>query len=308
MGKILLFYKYVDITYPEQIRKWQEKLCKQLALTGRVLIAHEGINATLGGNDQALESYKEEINAHPLFGNIDFKESEGDERHFPRLRVVVRTEITKLGLDPQIITAKNGGIHLSPQEAHTLMQEAPQDLLIFDARNNYESRIGTFKNAITPDIDNFRDLPNYIENNLDLFKDKEVLMFCTGGIRCERASSYLKSKSVAKTVYQIEGGIHRYAEQFPDGFFRGKNYVFDGRIAMKITNDVLSSCEICSIPYDDYINCFNAECNKQFIGCEPCLLKLGNTCSQKCHELVEQNKVVVRKIPKKTITNPSIHK
>lgn len=299
MGKILIFYKYIDITYPEQIRKWQERLCKKLNLKGRVLIAHEGINATLGGTIEALNEYKEEVSAHPLFGQIDFKESDGDSDYFPRLRVVVRNEITYLGLDPQIITAKNAGIHLTPEKAHELMEESPQDLLIFDARNNYESRIGTFKNAIKPDIKNFRDLPEYIDNNTELFKDKEVLMFCTAGIRCERATSYLKSKDVAKKVYHIEGGIHRYAEKFPDGFFRGKNYVFDGRIAVKVTDDILGTCDICTTPYDDYTNCLNAECNKQFIACEECIKKLGNTCSAICLELVQNNKVVVRKIPKK---------
>jgi predicted sulfurtransferase len=173
---------------------------------------------------------------------------DGDSNYFPRLRIVVRNEVTHLGLDPAIITAKNGGIHLTPEQTHNLLKNAPQDLIIFDARNNYESRIGSFENALKPDIKNFRDLPEYIDNNLDLFKDKEVLMYCTGGIRCERGSAYLKSKNVAKKVYQIEGGIHRYAEKFPDGFFRGKNYVFDGRIAVKVNDDILGSCELCSTP------------------------------------------------------------
>lgn len=303
MGKILLFYKYIDITYPGQIKKWQERLCKQLNLKGRIIIAQEGINGTLGGNSEALNEYKQEVSAHPLFGHIDFKESDGDSDYFPRLRVVVRNEITYLGLDPSVITAKNGGIHLAPEQAHKLMETPSKELVIFDARNNYESRIGTFKNAIKPAIKNFRDLPEYIDNHEELFKDKEVLMFCTGGIRCERASSYLKSKDVAKKVYQIEGGIHRYAEKFPDGFFRGKNYVFDGRIAVKITDDILGTCDICTTPFDEYTNCLNAECNKQFIACEECIKRLGNTCSTVCLELVQNNKVVVRKFPKKIVKN-----
>jgi predicted sulfurtransferase len=303
MGKILLFYKYIYITYPEQIRKWQERLCKQLNLKGRILIAHEGINGTLGGTLDALNDYKKEVDSHPLFGQIDFKESDGDSNYFPRLRIVVRNEVTHLGLDPAIITAKNGGIHLTPEQTHNLLKNAPQDLIIFDARNNYESRIGAFENALKPDIKNFRDLPEYIDNNLDLFKDKEVLMYCTGGIRCERGSAYLKSKNVAKKVYQIEGGIHRYAEKFPDGFFRGKNYVFDGRIAVKVNDDILGSCELCSTPHDEYTNCLNTVCNKQFIVCEPCIKKLGNTCSAQCFELVQNKKVVVRKISKKTVVS-----
>lgn len=306
MIKILLFYKYIDITYPVQIKKWQERLCKQLNLKGRVIIAHEGINGTLGGSFDNLERYKNEVNQHPLFGNIDFKGSDGATDDFPRLRIVVRNEITYLGIDPTIITAKNGGIHLAPQQAHELMKKAPEDLIIFDARNTYESRIGTFNNAIKAEITNFRDLPNYIDNNTDLFKDKEVLMFCTGGIRCERASAYLKSKNITKKVYQIEGGIHRYAEQFPDGLFRGKNYVFDGRIAVSVTQDVLGTCDICSTSCDEYTNCLNAECNKQFIACPNCIQKLGNTCSELCLELVQNNKVVIRKIHKKVILTKTL--
>ncbi len=299
MGKIILFYKYVDITYPEQIRKWQEKIGKELHLKGRVIIAHEGINGTLGGTNDSIASYKQLMNEHPLFLHIDFKESDGAADYFPRLRIVVKNEITHLGLDTQEITAKNGGIHLTPEQVHELLTEPPDNLIILDARNNYESRIGAFKQAITPNIDHFRELPDYIDANQELFKDKEVLMYCTGGIRCERASSYLKSKNVASKVYQLEGGIHRYAEQFPDGYFKGKNYVFDGRIAVKVTDDILTNCELCGIMYDDYTNCINAECNNQFIACPGCIARFGNTCSKECSILVEQKKVVIRTIPKK---------
>ena len=128
------------------------------------------------------------------------------------------------------VTAKNGGKHLTPEETHNLIAQKPNDLVILDARNDYEWRIGAFEGAIKPDIEHFRQFPKFVDDNLEQFKDKQVLMYCTGGIRCERASTYLKEKGVAKNVYQILGGIHRYAEQYPDGFFRGKNYVFDDRI------------------------------------------------------------------------------
>ena len=177
MGIILLFYKYVDITYPGQVRKWQDRLCKELKLTGRVLIAHEGINGTLGGSKENIEAYKKELSAHALFSGIDFKESEGAADYFPRLRVVVRTEITHLGLDTTRISAKDGGEHLTPAQTHKLLTKPSQNLLVFDARNNYESRIGAFEGALKPDIKNFRDLPKYIDENSELFKDKEVL--CT---------------------------------------------------------------------------------------------------------------------------------
>ena len=180
------------------------------------------------------------------------------------------------------------------------MQQKPDDLVILDARNAFEAEIGKFTDALIPNIQHFREFPDYIENNLDQFKNKQVLMYCTGGIRCERATTLLKSKNIAKEVYQIEGGIHRYAEEFPDGFFRGKNYVFDGRIAMKINDDILSNCISCKQPFDEYTICVNAKCNNHFIACKTCLLKLSNTCSNECLELIKNQKVIVRTTPAKT--------
>lgn len=294
MGKILLFYKYVDIVYPVQVLKWQKKLCADLGLTGRIILAHEGINGTVGGSDEHTELYKKAMSKHPYFGGIDFKESPGDETYFPKMRIVVKNEIVNLGLDPKEITAHNGGAHLTPQEVHELLSNKPKDLVILDARNAAESRVGTFTDALTPPIDNFRQLPQYIDENLEQFKDKDVFMFCTGGIRCERASAYLKSKGVASNVYQLEGGIHRYAEQFPDGFFRGKNYVFDGRVTVTINNDILSNCDLCALPCNEYTNCFNAHCNNHFIACPSCVEKFGNTCSARCHELLVSKQVPMR--------------
>ena len=294
MNKIILFYKYIDIAYPKQVMKWQQEICKHLELKGRVLISHEGINGTLGGSIENLDKYKEMMSAHELFGNIDFKESPGGPECFPRLAVKVRNEAVSLGIAYDELTARNAGQHLTPQETHDLITQNPDDLVILDARNNYEWAIGKFENAITPDIENFRDLPQYLEQNLDQFADKQVLMYCTGGIRCERASAYLNEKNIAKKVYQMEGGIHRYVEQYPDGFFRGKNYVFDGRIAVRVNDDILGSCAICSNPCDDYYNCLNALCNKHFICCAVCVERLGNTCSENCKNLIAENKVQQR--------------
>ncbi|CDK30956.1 rhodanese-related sulfurtransferase [Candidatus Babela massiliensis] len=304
MGKILLYYKYVSIENPESVVLWQKELCQSLGLTGRIIVAQEGINGTLGGEDKAIENYKSQmINHHQfghLFNDIDFKESSGSSNHFPRLRIVLKNEIVRLGLDPQEITAEDGGIHLTPEEVHNLIAQKPEDLVLLDTRNDYESRIGTFKDAIIPNTKTFREFPQYIDQNLEQFKDKKVLMFCTGGVRCERASAYLKSKNISKEVYQIKGGIHRYVEKYQDGFFRGKNYVFDGRIAAKVTNDILSQCTHCNKSYDDYTNCINAECNIQIIVCPECISIYHNTCSQKCLDLVNNKKVNVRTIDRKT--------
>lgn len=294
MNTLILFYKYVDIQYPEQIKKWQFKICEELGLKGRVILATEGINATLAGEQAHIQRYMELMEQHPLFGGIDFKQSEGTGDYFPRLRIVVKEELVRMGIPPSQLSTKNTGQHLTPAQAHALIASSPDNLLILDTRNRCESKVGTFTNAVTPDIAHFRDFPQYIDQTLDHYKDKQVLMFCTGGIRCERATAYLNEKGVAQKVYQIEGGIQRYVEQFPDGYFRGKNYVFDGRISVRVNDDILGTCEICQIPCDDYTNCLNASCNKHFICCAECEKKFNTACSEKCMELVAANLVPKR--------------
>lgn len=298
MGKIILYYKYIQIEDPVELIKSQRELCEQLGLKGRVLIAGEGINGTLGGSEKSIELYKKCMLEQDMFSDIDFKESPGDADHFPKLKILLKKEIVNLGL-PAEINAKNGGIHLDPQNVHELIESKKTNLVILDTRNDYESRIGYFENALLSNTENFRDFPKFVDDNLEQFKDKEVLMYCTGGVRCERASAYLKTKNIAKEVYQIKGGIHRYIEQFPEGYFRGKNYVFDGRIAVKANDEILANCELCNANYDSYTNCINAECNKQIIVCPTCIESYHNTCSKKCLELVNERSVVVRVIPKK---------
>ena len=301
MGKIVLYYKYIDLEDPERIVIEQRQLCEELGLKGRILIAHEGINGTVGGPTDAVERYISYLKQHPLFFDCDIKESEGETDHFPRLKVIFKKEIVNFGPQAREAKTSDAGTYLSPEEAHALMELNPADLVVFDARNDYESYIGTFKGALTPHINHFRDLPAYIDNNLEQFKDKQVLMYCTGGIRCERATAYLNMKKVARKVYHVKGGIHRYIEAFPDGFFRGNNYVFDGRITQAVTNDILGQCTHCSIPYDEYNNCINAECNKQIIVCSDCINTYHNTCSELCKELVQAAKVNIRTIPHKIL-------
>ncbi|CAN5139806.1 hypothetical protein BH09DEP1_BH09DEP1_2270 [soil metagenome] len=289
MHSIILFYKYVTITYPKQILKWQKKACQELNLKGRIILAEEGINGTLGGTPENIERYKELMNTHELFGAIDYKESNNVRDHFPRLRIVVKSEIVYLGLDPKAITAKDAGTYLEPAQAHELIAQKPDNLVIIDCRNNTESAIGRIENAIMPDTKYFREFPEYVDKHLDDFKDKQVLMYCTGGVRCERASAYIKSKGVAQEVYHIKGGVHKYVEEFPNGFFKGKNYVFDGRTAVKITDDILANCFVCQQPCDDYNNCMFARCNRHFIGCNQCMERLDNTCSTECQLIITQD-------------------
>lgn len=302
VNKTILFYKYILLQDPHGIRQWLYKLCSDFGFKGRIIVAQEGINGTLAGNIEHIERFKSILAKHPLFQEIDWKESTGEAGSFPRLRILVKREITHLGLDPEVVRAQDGGKHLKPHETHTLLSNKPDDMVVFDARNNFESAIGAFQDAIKPDIDYFRQLPAYIDQNIEQFRDKQVLMYCTGGIRCERASAYLKSKGVAKHVYQMEGGIHRYAEQYPDGFFRGKNYVFDGRIAVKVNDDILATCALCPAACDQYTNCLNASCNDHFICCQACLNTYNNTCSVTCLELLQQGKVQQR--PQRAVISP----
>lgn len=294
MSKIILFYKYVDIEYPKRIAKWQLKICSDLQLKGRVIIAHEGINSTLGGTDQQIERYKRLMEQHELFGAIDFKESAGSADCFPRLSIKVKNEIVRMGVDPAVLTIKQGGQHLPPEKVHELLNKNPEDLVILDTRNMCESDIGAFQGAIKADIKYFREFPEYIDKNIDLFKDKQVLMYCTGGVRCERATAYLNVKNVAKKIYQLEGGIHRYMEKYPDGFFRGKNYVFDGRLSVASNEDILSQCALCQKTCDEYNNCLNASCNKHFVCCQVCKQQFHGTCGLACQTLVSQAAVPIR--------------
>ena len=161
MSKIILYYKYITIPNPEAIVNWQRELCQNLSLKGRILIANEGINGTLGGSEESINQYKLATANHSLFSDIDFKESFGSAEHFPKLKVILKKEIVKLGLDPEIIKAENGGIHLTPKQVHEMIQSnrSSKDFVLLDTRNDYESRIGTFINAIIPNTKTFREIP-----------------------------------------------------------------------------------------------------------------------------------------------------
>jgi predicted sulfurtransferase len=294
MEIIVSFYKYVLVAYPKQILKWLQRLCNDFGFKGRILVGSEGINATLAGSVEHVERFKKILNNHSLFGDIDFKEAPGSRADFPRMQITIRPEIVRFGIESNLYTAAEAGIHLTPQEAHALIAAQPNNLLILDARNMGESRIGAFVGAITPSIEHFRELPAYIDSHADQFENKQVLMYCTGGIRCERASAYIKKMTKAQTVYQLQGGIQRYVEQYPDGYFRGKNYVFDARVAVRVTEDILSTCILCNSACDDYANCRNAECNKHFICCDVCIIAYGHTCSADCNQLVVTQKVRIR--------------
>ncbi|XP_069092646.1 thiosulfate sulfurtransferase/rhodanese-like domain-containing protein 2 [Pleurodeles waltl] len=293
-GEVLLYYCYCEVKDPSLICVWQRTICQQLHLTGKVRIASEGINGTVGGSKVATAIYIEAMLSHPLFKDRmtkeDFKSSNGGVCCFPDLRVGVFQEIVPMGIDPEKVAYKEKGVHLSPEEFHREVEaylsrsDQAENTILLDCRNFYESRIGRFQNCLAPDIRKFSYFPNYVDQNLDFFKNKKVLMYCTGGIRCERASAYLRSKAECQEVYQLKGGIHKYLEQFPDGYYRGKLFVFDGRYAICSNGDIISECRYCRRPWDQYTLCSTSPCHQLVLACSSCQDRGFTACCQVCQE------------------------
>ncbi|XP_075459281.1 thiosulfate sulfurtransferase/rhodanese-like domain-containing protein 2 isoform X2 [Ascaphus truei] len=294
-GEVLLYYCYCDVKDSQWICAWQRVLCQLLYLTGKIRIAAEGINGTVGGSKLSTKLYINTMLSHPLFRDImcseDFKTSNGGARCFPELRVGVFQDIVPMGIDHNIVSYKETAVHLSPEVFHKAVQkylsqvhEAESDTILLDCRNFYESKIGRFQGCLAPDIRKFSYFPNYVDQNVDLFQDKTVLMYCTGGIRCERGSAYLRSKAVCKEVYQLKGGIHKYLEQYPDGFFRGKLFVFDGRWTISSNDDIISNCRYCGAAWDKYKLCTTLRCCQLVLACVGCQNKGLTACCPTCQE------------------------
>ncbi|XP_003978161.2 thiosulfate sulfurtransferase/rhodanese-like domain-containing protein 2 isoform X1 [Takifugu rubripes] len=292
-GKVLLYYHYCHVEDPNVICSWQKALCEKLHLTGKVRVATEGINGTVGGTDVATQLYIEAMCSHPVFrlDKEDFKTSDGGAKCFPDLRVGVYKEIVPMGVDPAVLSYQLAGAHLEPEEFHKEVEAlvakgsvtpSESDTVLLDCRNFYESKIGQFTQCLAPNIRKFSYFPDYVDQNLDLFRDKKVLMYCTGGIRCERASAYLISKEVCKDVYQLKGGIHKYLERFPDGFYRGKLFVFDERFSISSNDDVISGCRYCHCPWDQYEVCSTRFCCQLVLSCPSCRQEGHTGCCPTC--------------------------
>ncbi len=266
--RVLLYYKYVNLAEPEQFFNAHKLLCKQLGLTGRILVADEGLNGTVCGTIEQTEAYKQALWSDERFQDIEFKEHDYSENPFAKLKIKLRRELVALGVNE--ITAADAAQHLSPQDWHTLAQQP--DVVVMDVRNNYESKIGKFKEAIVPDIGNFRELPAWMEQHQEL-KDKKVLIYCTGGIRCEKASAVLKRSGVGE-VYQLHGGIINYGKEIPNGLWEGSCFVFDQRMAVQVNDTehhyAISTCQSCETKTDQYYNCANVECNALILQCADC--------------------------------------
>lgn len=282
---IIIFYLYTDIQNPEETKVWIRSLCEKYHLTGRVLLATEGINATLEGTHNNIESFIQEYKTDSRFSPTVIKKSDGTGSAFPRLMVKVRPEIVSLGLkekdvDPNITT----GIHLKPEELHTWIRNK-KDMYIVDMRNDYEWKLGRFKNSVVTSMQNFRELPEKIKE-IEHLKNKTIVTVCTAGVRCEKASGFLKEQGF-KDVYQLEGGIQTYIEKYKNDDFQGKMYVFDNRLVTAYTPDeirtVIGRCDFCGTQSENCVNCHSLNCHKHHISCEQCIEKnRGVFCNKRC--------------------------
>ncbi len=273
---VSLFYCYYDVDDVDGLATWVRTECARLGLRGRVRVATEGINATLGGSETALSSFETSLESRADC-TIDFKRSPGDADVFPALTVRVCSQLVTLGVSaPWRYAAPS----LSPRDFLTHLRSG--EPLLIDARNVYESAIGHFRNAILPRTRAFSEFPAFLRSTLPLFSGRQVLMYCTGGIRCETASSLLKSYNVASDVYQLQGGIHRFLEQYPDGAgeFVGKNLVFDGRGAITPTGTTVGRCFMCDKLWDDYNR--EARCGK----CRARVLICDDVCEKRFRETI----------------------
>lgn len=277
MQKIILYYKFVPLDDPEAIKLWQRVLAEKLNLKGRLLIATHGLNGTLGGDIKDLKSYIKETKNYPALKDIKFKWSDGSRDDFPKLSIKVRAEIVTFGVAKDIkVNTKgiiDGGRYLKPKQVHKLVAERGPDVVFFDGRNAYEAAVGKFKNAVVPDVRHTRELVNELDHSkYDHLKTRPIVTYCTGGIRCEVLSMLMKKKGFQE-VYQLDGGIAKYGEEFGDnGLWEGSLYLFDKRMGTKFSAKAqdIGICTHCSAKTSNYENCANKSCNDLILICEAC--------------------------------------
>lgn len=284
----LSFYQYAKITNPQEFRDQLFIAWNALDVLGRIYVAHEGINGQLSLPADRFNEFKTHLDTIDFLKGIRLNIAvEQDNKSFLKLKVKVRHKIVADGLNDDTFDVRNKGIHVGAEKFNDLIED--EKTVLVDMRNHYESEIGHFKNAVTPDVDTFRESLDIIEDDLkDHKEDKNLVMYCTGGIRCEKASAYFKHKGF-KNVYQLEGGIIEYTRQVNEKHlenkFIGKNFVFDERRAEKISDDVIAKCHQCGSPFDVHTNCANDACHLLFIQCDACKAEMNNCCSTNCKDI-----------------------
>lgn len=284
--QVLLYYRYFDIDDPVAYVEEHRAFCESLGLRGRIIVAKEGINGTVSGTTENTEQYMASL------PEIEFKIDPADDHVFPKLSVKARNEIVTLGLpgesdiDPNTVT----GGRLSPKEFYEAMQD--DDVVVIDGRNDYEAQLGHFKNAVCPPLRNFREFPEWLRENSDDFRGKKILTYCTGGIRCEKLSGFIRKEGF-DDVYQLDGGIVKYGKdpEIQGRDFDGLCYVFDQRVGVEVnqteTRKVVTHCRYCGTEESRYGNCQWPECNEQIFVCPDCREEHGLFCGEECRSRAE---------------------
>lgn len=276
--KILLYYKFTPLKDPRAVMLWQKTLCDSLNVRGRILVSEQGLNGTIGGELEDLKSYIKATKQFPQFKDIIFKWSDGQREDFPRMSVKVRRELVGFqNSDDEIDVNENGvvggGTHIKPRQVHEMVEMYGDDVVFFDGRNAHEAKIGKFKNAVVPNTNTSRDFLAELESDkYDDIKNKKVITYCTGGIRCEAISAMMKKRGF-KDVYQIDGGIVKYGEAYgDDGLWEGSLRVFDDRMTVEFSDHAktIGECSHCGGKTSNFENCALAECNDLVLICETC--------------------------------------
>lgn len=283
--KTLSFYRYVEIEDPVEFRDMLYFQLDRLGCLGRIYVAHEGINAQMNVPEPQIEAFNSFLESLPQLRNMPVKWAlEEHQVSFLKLKIKVRKKIVADGLDEKVFDVTNVGTHLTPLQFHELSQR--KDVIVVDMRNSYESEVGRFENAICPEAETFREEVELVVDQLSESKQQKILLYCTGGVRCEKASAWLRHHGF-KDVNQLHGGIIAYAAEIKQlgipSRFIGKNFVFDERLGERVTPDIIAKCHTCGKPCDDHLNCAWDPCHKLFIQCAECREGFSECCSEHCH-------------------------
>lgn len=286
--RTLLFYKYVRIEDAEQFTAQHLAFCHSMGLKGRILVAEEGLNGSVSGTIEQTDKYIHHLHSDPRFADMEFKIDESHDHSFTRMHVRYKKEIVHFGVD-HVNVWEHAGDYLEPED--WLKVKDDNDVVVLDVRNQVEWEVGKFRNAFVLPIKHFRELPKHL-SELKKFKDKKILAYCTGGIRCEKATAFLRENGFSE-VYHLRGGIIEYARKAGGKDFDGKCYVFDNRITVDINSvnpQLISTCFRCGKASSRFINCANPKCNKHFILCEECAKEMEGCCSEVCRQHPERRK------------------
>jgi UPF0176 protein len=285
----LSFYKYAYIKDVKKFRNELYKTLKAVEVYGRIYVSDEGINGQVSVPSEILEEFKTRLYTVEFLDKVRLNIAiDDDGKSFYLLKIKTRKKIVADGLNDKTFNVTNRGVHLSARGFNEITNDS--NTVVIDMRNHYETEVGHFENAVLPDADTFREALPKVEKMLQKDKDKNIVMYCTGGIRCEKASAYYKHKGF-KNVFQLDGGIIEYARQVEqlglENKFIGKNFVFDNRMGERISEDIIANCHQCEKPCDTHINCANDACHILFIQCDACAAKFQNCCSGKCIDFIQ---------------------